>query len=128
AHAGDVPTAEALRSRNLQVRFFFQAEDGIRDATVTGVQTCALPISPVIPRSPSRWRSAPPVSSSGLSPTRMCFRSWSGMRASTQIGRASCRERVEMPEVVGSVRKEGGMEEEVQDVSAHAATQRTPAE
>src|SRR5207245_5987278 len=24
---------------------FFQAEDGIRDATVTGVQTCALPIS-----------------------------------------------------------------------------------
>src|SRR6266542_6196806 len=27
------------------VFFFFQAEDGIRDATVTGVQTCALPIS-----------------------------------------------------------------------------------
>src|SRR5207245_6384322 len=26
------------------VFFFFQAEDGIRDATVTGVQTCALPI------------------------------------------------------------------------------------
>src|SRR6266542_2739350 len=26
-------------------RFFFQAEDGIRGATVTGVQTCALPIS-----------------------------------------------------------------------------------
>src|SRR5256886_4893732 len=25
-------------------RFFFQAEDGIRDLTVTGVQTCALPI------------------------------------------------------------------------------------
>src|SRR5207248_5634132 len=25
--------------------FFFQAEDGIRDRTVTGVQTCALPIS-----------------------------------------------------------------------------------
>src|SRR5689334_24991864 len=24
--------------------FFFQAEDGIRDGTVTGVQTCALPI------------------------------------------------------------------------------------
>src|SRR5207248_6133244 len=24
--------------------FFFQAEDGIRDRTVTGVQTCALPI------------------------------------------------------------------------------------
>src|SRR2546430_9441037 len=29
----------------LFVFFFFQAEDGIRDLTVTGVQTCALPIS-----------------------------------------------------------------------------------
>src|SRR6266581_7817577 len=28
--------------------FFFQAEDGIRDGRVTGVQTCALPISAVI--------------------------------------------------------------------------------
>src|SRR5688572_5495671 len=28
--------------------FFFQAEDGIRDLTVTGVQTCALPISPLM--------------------------------------------------------------------------------
>src|SRR6266540_4815901 len=27
--------------------FFFQAEDGIRGRDVTGVQTCALPISPV---------------------------------------------------------------------------------
>ena len=27
------------------VFFFFQAEDGIRDIGVTGVQTCALPIS-----------------------------------------------------------------------------------
>ena len=26
------------------VFFFFQAEDGIRDVAVTGVQTCALPI------------------------------------------------------------------------------------
>src|SRR6266545_7043240 len=31
--------------------FFFQAEDGIRDKLVTGVQTCALPIS----IDPSRW-------------------------------------------------------------------------
>src|SRR5256884_2759341 len=29
----------------LQHIFFFQAEDGIRDVAVTGVQTCALPIS-----------------------------------------------------------------------------------
>src|SRR5258708_34583720 len=28
--------------------FFFQAEDGIRDDLVTGVQTCALPISKVV--------------------------------------------------------------------------------
>src|SRR2546427_1998924 len=31
--------------------FFFQAEDGIRDLTVTGVQTCALPISGMLPKS-----------------------------------------------------------------------------
>src|SRR2546430_2228342 len=30
------------------VCFFFQAEDGIRDLTVTGVQTCALPILTVV--------------------------------------------------------------------------------
>src|SRR5207249_8265894 len=28
--------------------FFFQAEDGIRDRNVTGVQTCALPISDIL--------------------------------------------------------------------------------
>src|SRR5205085_5851335 len=30
---------------SVMVTFFFQAEDGIRSLTVTGVQTCALPIS-----------------------------------------------------------------------------------
>src|SRR2546425_9322971 len=58
----------------MQVLFFFQAEDGIRDKLVTGVQTCALPIlalagcadRPTAPRSgPGRWngqrsRLAPP--------------------------------------------------------------------
>src|SRR2546429_426350 len=34
-----LPTAPSL------FFFFFQAEDGIRDVAVTGVQTCALPIS-----------------------------------------------------------------------------------
>src|ERR1019366_4022526 len=35
---------------------FFQAEDGIRDWSVTGVQTCALPISRMIQAvSPDRW-------------------------------------------------------------------------
>src|SRR5688572_31394841 len=31
-------------SSRCRLSFFFQAEDGIRDLTVTGVQTCALPI------------------------------------------------------------------------------------
>src|SRR5690625_7159708 len=44
--------------------FFFQAEDGIRDGHVTGVQTCALPIWPSrTPRAtrgrPHRGRGAP---------------------------------------------------------------------
>src|SRR2546429_2661260 len=32
----------------LFIFFFFQAEDGIRDVAVTGVQTCALPICPLV--------------------------------------------------------------------------------
>src|SRR2546430_5591716 len=40
--------------------FFFQAEDGIRDLTVTGVQTCALPISVVgLVRRPAGGRGDP---------------------------------------------------------------------
>src|SRR6476469_2246888 len=34
--------------------FFFQAEDGIRDTSVTGVQTCALPICPGIMEAANR--------------------------------------------------------------------------
>src|SRR2546430_3402408 len=36
--------ALAMVRQELVTLFFFQAEDGIRDLTVTGVQTCALPI------------------------------------------------------------------------------------
>src|SRR5690606_7050327 len=36
------------------ISFFFQAEDGIRDFHVTGVQTCALPISGAIPTRQTR--------------------------------------------------------------------------
>src|SRR5207253_6124710 len=36
--------------------FFFQAEDGIRDGHVTGVQTCALPISALLPGGDSLTR------------------------------------------------------------------------
>src|SRR2546429_4613917 len=38
--------------------FFFQAEDGIRDVAVTGVQTCALPIS--LPAGRPASKSRPP--------------------------------------------------------------------
>src|SRR5215813_3094711 len=41
--AGSARGAAEIRVRS--ALFFFQAEDGIRDADVTGVQTCALPIS-----------------------------------------------------------------------------------
>src|SRR5260221_8975622 len=48
-HVGDevkVETAEGIRECEVirLMIFFFQAEDGIRDHCVTGVQTCALPI------------------------------------------------------------------------------------
>src|SRR5699024_11798235 len=44
--ACEVRAAVVLRERvTVLLLFFFQAEDGIRDRNVTGVQTCALPIS-----------------------------------------------------------------------------------
>src|SRR5258706_9922599 len=39
------PYNSASRTWPGWILFFFQAEDGIRDWSVTGVQTCALPIS-----------------------------------------------------------------------------------
>src|SRR2546422_268368 len=51
---------------NSSVFFFFQAEDGIRDVAVTGVQTCALPIWPA----PSWWR---PKWASARSSLRECL-------------------------------------------------------
>src|SRR5690606_40866816 len=49
---------------------FFQAEDGIRDFHVTGVQTCALPISVNTPP----WIAAPnATTSSGLTPFEGSF-------------------------------------------------------
>src|SRR5439155_13580786 len=100
--------------------FFFQAEDGIRDGHVTGVQTCALPISPSACRAgPSgscgrrpgsnalRFEGAPspPVSASNAEVTRVAA---VGIAHATnprrnqvrEIGRASCRERVEILVVV----------------------------
>src|SRR6266511_4903029 len=70
--------------------FFFQAEDGIRDFHVTGVQTCALPISGVA------------VLAHG-----QCDQPRRGDPLS-EIGRASCRERVESSVVAVSLKKKRG--------------------
>src|SRR5258707_7412637 len=87
--------------------FFFQAEDGIRDIGVTGVQTCALPIL-VTPRARPRGMMVTlctgSVRGNSLATTAwpdswyaVLRRSCSGITMdlrSAQIGRASCRERV----------------------------------
>src|SRR5260221_7696227 len=53
--------------------FFFQAEDGIRDHCVTGVQTCALPISsPCVPPAYTVISKRPPVACLNSSP--ICLR------------------------------------------------------
>src|SRR5690606_39489644 len=93
------------------VFFFFQAEDGIRDFHVTGVQTCALPIlsrsstAVVVTRretwvSPAarRGRRAGRPTRSGQAPYPTRFGSGPSSDAGSaarEIGRASCRERVE---------------------------------
>src|SRR5207244_9219679 len=85
--------------------FFFQAEDGIRDDLVTGVQTCALPISANSDRplkeialasdpacaersAPMRRRSS---SILRLARFRVPDRSKVAVISASQIGRASCR-------------------------------------
>src|SRR3989440_3946902 len=86
--------------------FFFQAEDGIRDLIVTGVQTCALPICPVgLPLQSANcaaWWAAPEGDRTSV--IQALSRSIGGSTpygrgttlpdARVQIGRASCRERV----------------------------------
>src|SRR5439155_6330409 len=88
--------------------FFFQAEDGIRDGHVTGVQTCALPISGGGGDRPGAVSAVQPLG--GLSARRLGdsravsavarLLRGSGVRLGTapapspaEIGRASCRER-----------------------------------
>src|SRR2546421_4575634 len=85
--------------------FFFQAEDGIRDLIVTGVQTCALPISVSHSRFQARMTICLPGSESerplaaflGLANPEgivsLNILPGKGL-AKTEIGRASCRERV----------------------------------
>src|SRR5688572_32878406 len=78
--------------------FFFQAEDGIRDLTVTGVQTCALPI---LRRSPENG-AGNHIKLAAMTSTRDrgAFES-----TSCKIGRASCRERVEISVVAVPLKK-----------------------
>src|SRR2546422_6328414 len=52
--------------------FFFQAEDGIRDVAVTGVQTCALPIS--LGCAPQRSGDAPQAGHARQDPSRLVVR------------------------------------------------------
>ena len=66
--------------------FFFQAEDGIRDWSVTGVQTCALPISGALPQGDpgSKKFMALPVSikSGGAAATRNGqYKKWGRFRS-----------------------------------------------
>src|SRR5207248_8565883 len=55
---------------------FFQAEDGIRDRTVTGVQTCALPIS---------WSTPPRPLARNLPTIRNCNSTSRGSMGPTKI-------------------------------------------
>src|SRR5438445_13765419 len=87
--------------------FFFQAEDGIRDIGVTGVQTCALPISAYLAGRAAVLRGDVPAAlerlagsedaAAGFTRARLLAAAGrTGEVAALQIGRASCRERVSM--------------------------------
>src|SRR5690606_40497780 len=85
--------------------FFFQAEDGIRDFHVTGVQTCALPISGMaVDRRLEGFPSVgdarllailPAGHASGIPEDELQDVILEGSPLEDEIGRASCRERVE---------------------------------
>src|SRR5690606_40945618 len=71
--------------------FFFQAEDGIRDFHVTGVQTCALPIYAAA----GLLHRFLALLAAGLLVFVLCHepaQPGSGRGAGGEIGRASCRE------------------------------------
>src|SRR5699024_11471260 len=76
--------------------FFFQAEDGIRARNVTGVQTCALPISRVVAAATrvATWTST--ATACGCGAACGCGREGRA-QLRRQIGRASCREREQAP-------------------------------
>src|SRR5262249_57246434 len=78
--------------------FFFQAEDGIRDWSVTGVQTCALPICAlrrVFAYSRPYWPNLVGAAVALTVAAGTVLALGQGLRRLIEIGRASCRERVE---------------------------------
>src|SRR5690606_41123140 len=84
----DLASVITLLFSRLPAHFFFQAEDGIRDFHVTGVQTCALPIFAEI----SNVCRVPATTSSPCAFTRKSpCRPGSPVDGLRQIGRASCR-------------------------------------
>src|SRR5688500_19653873 len=81
--------------------FFFQAEDGIRDYKVTGVQTCALPISLAfvdteVPLPHAQFMLAPKVEARLLQELDV-RKHERVLEVGAEIGRASCRERGQSP-------------------------------
>src|SRR5437763_5296701 len=95
----DLPNEVMLMPR-LHGFFFFQAEDGIRDTSVTGVQTCALPIS-------CARRARVPDYHGTHAASRLGYRRERSRFAAqcAEIGRASCRERVEVTAVDQALKK-----------------------
>src|SRR5688500_20159325 len=82
--------------------FVFQAEDGIRDYKVTGVQTCALPISRDPPAARERREAARRALRAAGVPRPRAQRRRRHPRHAAQIGRASCRESVEIAGVAAA--------------------------
>src|SRR3712207_9169443 len=83
---------------------FFQAEDGIRDIGVTGVQTCALPISlwELLHKSLRKFGKQSSLWTMEMA-AEVSFEE--GLTTEREIGRASCRERVQISVVVVSLKK-----------------------
>src|SRR3546814_3453696 len=76
--------------------FFSSRRRHTRCALVTGVQTCALPISTASPGGTTRgtWPPGRTAAPATRSSTPGCASSSPRERCTTEIGRASCRERV----------------------------------
>src|SRR5699024_11744883 len=91
---------ERLALRCLRCCFFVQAEDGIRYRNVTGVQTCALPILFCsFQQIPQLIERAEKYGFKNHIPLVFCKNySPQVLKANMKIGRASCRERVQLSE------------------------------